>query len=100
MLLYSTFYCVKKGQYNGNRNQGLENQVVKSTCRKWITNLWLPFLKTGLALACIYMFYFIYKRVRSKLNRLIYFSPSKINWTARITNSFQSLVAPPLCSRI
>jgi hypothetical protein len=30
------------------------------TYRKWITNLWLPFLKTGLALASIYMFYFIY----------------------------------------
>jgi len=30
------------------------------TYRKWITNLWLPFLKTGLALACIFMFYFIY----------------------------------------
>lgn len=30
------------------------------TYRKWIAKVWLPFLKTGLALAFIYMFYFIY----------------------------------------
>jgi hypothetical protein len=28
--------------------------------RKWIAKVWSPFLKTGLALAFIYMFYFIY----------------------------------------